>query len=69
MSRMTPHILIENRVTAPVARVLIVFFGGIAERRLREAFASAGQISEGAADRPERRARVAGLVRGCGGPS
>lgn len=75
-------LVIENRVAATVARVLIVLLGGIADRRLREAFASAGQIAEGAADRPEefcewlggapippeRGARGAGLGRGCGGP-
>jgi len=74
------HVLIENRLAAAGARVLIVLFGGIADRRLREAFASAGQIAEWAADRPEefcewlwgapipreRCARVAGVVRGCG---
>jgi len=77
---LTAHVLIESRVAAALARMLLVLFGGIADRRLRQAFASAGQVAEWAADQPaefcqwlgrapvpaERRARVAGLVRGCG---
>ncbi|MBI2525457.1 MAG: hypothetical protein HYV93_05700 [Candidatus Rokubacteria bacterium] len=80
---LTAHVLIESRVAAALARMLLVLFGGIADRRLREAFASAGQVAEWATAQPaefcqwlgrapmppERRARVAGLVRGCGEPS
>lgn len=80
---LTAHVHIDNRVAAAVARLLIVLFGGIADRRLREAFASAGQVAEWAAERPEefclwldgapvppgRRARLRPFLPACGAAS
>ncbi len=80
---LTAHVLVDNRLAAAVMRVLLVLFGGLADRRLREAFATAGQIAEWAVERPRefcvwlrqapvppaRRAGVERAVPGCGDPA
>lgn len=77
---LTAHVRIDNRVAAALARVLIVPFGRLADRRLREGFESAARVAEWAVERPEefcqwlrqapvppdRRTPVLAALGGCG---
>jgi hypothetical protein len=70
---------IEHRLAAAVTRALLLLFGGLADRRLREAFETASSVAEWAVARPEefcawlarapalpeRREAIAALVPGC----
>lgn len=50
---LTAHVRIENRVAAALARVFLVVFGGVADRRLRETFEVAAAVAEWAAAAPD----------------
>jgi hypothetical protein len=77
--QLTAHVRIEHRLAAAVTRALLLLFGGLADRRLREAFETASSVAEWAVARPEefcawlarapalpeRREAIAALVPGC----
>ncbi|HMH52239.1 MAG TPA: hypothetical protein VK548_18520 [Candidatus Acidoferrum sp.] len=50
--RLTAWVLIENRFVAVIARVLIPFFGQVADRKLQEGFRVTARVAEWAASRP-----------------
>jgi hypothetical protein len=50
--RLTARVLIENRFLAVVARVVIPFFGQVADRKLQEGFRVTARVAEWAAARP-----------------
>lgn len=76
---LTAYVLIENRVAAALARVLVLLFGGLADRRLRETFEVAAGVAEWAVAKPDdfcdwlletpaapaRRARILGVLPPC----
>lgn len=78
--RLEAHILIENRIAAALARLLIVVFGHIADRKLEEGFRVSAGVAEWAVKRPSefcdwlarepvpplRRARVLATLPKCG---
>jgi hypothetical protein len=47
------HVRIDNRAAAALARVFLVMFGGLADRRLRETFEVAAAVAEWAVAQPE----------------
>jgi hypothetical protein len=77
---LTAWVLIDHRVVAVLARVLIPLFGQLADRRLTEGFRVTARVAEWAASRPvefcdwlgrqpfppERRQAVRRAVAGCG---
>ncbi len=80
---LTVYVRIENRVAAGLARLLIVLFGGIADRKLSEGFRVTAGVAEWAVDRPdefcawltqeplrqERRERILVVLRSCAAAS
>jgi hypothetical protein len=76
---LTAWVLIENRFVAVVMRLLVPFFGQVADRKLTEGFRVTARVAEWAASRPadfcqwlgrqpfppERRQAVRRVVRGC----
>lgn len=78
---LTAHVLIDNRVAAALARLLIALFGFVADRKLTEGFEVTAQVAAWALEqpedfcawlargafRPERRARVARALPACSG--
>jgi hypothetical protein len=77
--RLTAWVVIENRFLAVVARVLVPFFGQVADRKLQEVFRVTARVAEWAAARPaefcnwldrqpfplEARQSVRAPIRGC----
>lgn len=76
---LTAYVRIDNRFIAAVARALVVPFGGIADRKLREGVVTGTRVAEWAATQPEefcdwlgqsglpraRRAPIESLISGC----
>ena len=50
---LTAHVRIDNSVAAALARVFLVIFGRLADRRLRETFEVAAAVAEWAVARPD----------------
>ena len=49
---LTAHVRIDNALAAALARVLVVVFGRLADRRLRAGFESAARVAEWVGERP-----------------
>ena len=49
---LTAHVRIDQRVAAALARVLALFFGSLADRKLAEGFAVSAQVAEWAVEQP-----------------
>jgi len=50
--RLTAWVVIDNRIVAMLARLLIPIFGQVADRKLQEGFRVAGRVAEWAVSRP-----------------